>query len=1314
MNKIEIEEKNKSEMKKRKPIDILAIVKANIAARISPESQIPTQARRQQTTNLKKNPNCLERALFIHLNSTFEPEEEDTSKIHKLNQFPENLHLKNLYSIYEKEKTKLSSGYFDYALITPILRIIKHDLILSGIYKTIQVILEYSITLLIKYYLKQIKRDDKDYVLVIGYVAAILMVNLCTGLVREKAIDHKNKSKATASQILRGLFYNKLKKANYRFLEDADASFISNVLFYEIDKIVDFLGDIPSLLTIPISIVLSFIFVYLQVNYMVWLPLQVFLILLGTKSLIQAKYIRLRISFSVVNAKRAMLLHQIGPIIKDIKISCQEDVYIKQLEDIRLEEYKLLNKIHFLKSVISSFDLIMPVFCGVATIWLYNEAKDEFLSIEDTYQIISVFSICSKPFEQVSDTWSMFSFFHSSYKALKFFLDYTIEKDDTLLNGLLDICINMKRSETDPIETDSATKLNNSQEIQKESLNNLDENTLREEHAIKITRGEFSIDFTTSKKVLRLFFSKNFAELEEEDEAYSRLSGTDHDKAPETKSDNILTNILSGLNVNILKGQLVCISGKRGSGKSMFCLSLMRETVLVHGNLFTKGELRFLSYDYPSFVSGTIRDNIVLGSRYERDRYNEIIYSLELDLERFAGEDFMEITGDGNNLGKLEKIKILLARMIYQGGDIFVFDTFFDEISEYDRVSIFKKAILNNLKTDKTVVYISNDPELMKYADQIIVLNEGKIINQGRFYKILTIPESPFKGIFSDAIFKDLLRNYIPENSNTLANSTRFFFEDKLIESKELQKKALSINERSLKAKNIFKAFTNRIDKQQKGTKTESHNFDMEFSTWKAFKYLVLSGGRFSTIIMLLLVFTSNISMLVLDLWLGVWSANLLKLTPLSYLYSYVLIAASSIVFTLLSDLFYRRAVRIGLMNLYSDATTSLFKVGADFYSRVPINRIVYRLTKDLLIVDEELVESMNNFLTEIFFIAGGLVVLISITVGVYAIFVIVGLIYLIIKLRKAFDKSFQFLSISISERSELLAVLLKVLNCTLLLRNFGKGAYFDDKINSISNNFQNASSHVANVTGRWVGMRLVIFGFFQMFSILILSIFAADFGVGLVGYQFWMISFSLTWVNKLVRRSSSLVTTLFSVRDQTTSFYRVKEYVLDKEERLHTFVYDKTSKAIEVKNFDYSISGEKILKNINFSIGHGEFTCIFGLLGSGKHSLVDALLKLSDTSSLPSSEFEVFKVFGQRISHLSTASLRGSLLYLPCSPLPLLSSASDFYSSPSHLKALEFMGFATFLESAKTENARVQGVPAGPSEAEEGEKKGGRSLVTF
>jgi hypothetical protein len=46
-----------------------------------------------------------------------------------------------------------------------------------------------------------------------------------------------------------------------------------------------------------------------------------------------------------------------------------------------------------------------------------------------------------------------------------------------------------------------------------------------------------------------------------------------------------------------------------------------------------------------------------------------------------------------------------------------------------------------------------------------------------------------------------------------------------------------------------------------------------------------------------------------------------------------------------------------------------------------------------------------------------------------------------------------------------------------LTLRNMGKENYFDEKFNKISNIFQSATSHLGNVSVRWLGIRMQFIG---------------------------------------------------------------------------------------------------------------------------------------------------------------------------------------------------------------------------------------------
>jgi ABC-type bacteriocin/lantibiotic exporter with double-glycine peptidase domain len=87
-------------------------------------------------------------------------------------------------------------------------------------------------------------------------------------------------AKTSSTMILRGLFFQKLLRANYRFTFLADASLVSKIFFCDIDAIACFIGSIPNLIAAPISIVTYIVMIgyNLEIGWDVLMILSVFLI----------------------------------------------------------------------------------------------------------------------------------------------------------------------------------------------------------------------------------------------------------------------------------------------------------------------------------------------------------------------------------------------------------------------------------------------------------------------------------------------------------------------------------------------------------------------------------------------------------------------------------------------------------------------------------------------------------------------------------------------------------------------------------------------------------------------------------------------------------------------------------------------------------------------------------------------------------------------------------------------------------------------------------------------------------------------------
>ena len=423
---------------------------------------------------------------------------------------PQNTDLKTINDLYETKRGHKIGDYMDVEIIKPILKIVWKELTIPLILGIIRVALEYFMTFLIINFLANLKAFYESQHLVIVYLVSMILVVFSIGMLRENSESFTNKAKARAGQVLRGIFYKKLKSANYIFLQEADASFVSNVLFFEIDKIVEFVGAIPAFFTTPISFFLSFLFVYTRVSFNIWVSIILFSILLIIKLLYQVRNIKAKIKYTVINSMRAVIINEMARDIRKIKVARAEDIFKEKLHEIREQEIKLLKQLHFMNSVLFVLDTLMPILCSVVTISYFNFTSSKILKIEESYQIVSVFTVCSRPFREISDLSEKFGQYRNSYAAFKYFLDHTLEKDENFLENFVELTLaptNLLakiRDRKDFLETE----LQEIKEEEKDDNNKFDldieswelDNAPSDGNsaAIIIKKANFSVDFVTS------------------------------------------------------------------------------------------------------------------------------------------------------------------------------------------------------------------------------------------------------------------------------------------------------------------------------------------------------------------------------------------------------------------------------------------------------------------------------------------------------------------------------------------------------------------------------------------------------------------------------------------------------------------------------------------------------------------------------------------------------------------------------------------------------------------------------------------------
>jgi len=202
--------------------------------------------------------------------------------------------------------------------------------------------------------------------------------------------------------------------------------------------------------------------------------------------------------------------------------------------------------------------------------------------------------------------------------------------------------------------------------------------------------------------------------------------------------------ILKNISFRAKAGQTIALVGPTGSGKTTIIQLLNRfyDTVsgeiFIDGNDITQYEMENLR-DHIGVVlqdtylfSGTVRENIRYGKLEATDEEVEqaakIAYAHNFIKYLPQGYETMLVSG-GMNLSQGQRQLIAIARAILEDPDILILDEATSSVDTMTEVQIQKG--LNNLMQGRTSFVIAHRLKTIENADQILVIKDGAILEQG-------------------------------------------------------------------------------------------------------------------------------------------------------------------------------------------------------------------------------------------------------------------------------------------------------------------------------------------------------------------------------------------------------------------------------------------------------------------------------------------------------------------------------------------------------------------------------------------------------
>ena len=208
-------------------------------------------------------------------------------------------------------------------------------------------------------------------------------------------------------------------------------------------------------------------------------------------------------------------------------------------------------------------------------------------------------------------------------------------------------------------------------------------------------------------------------------------------------------NIIEDLSFTINKNSSIALVGESGSGKSTIIKLIMGLIKYKDGSiLIDKNELKEINlnsfYDSVTYVSqdspifdGTLRENLILDKKINDEEIIKVLKLVNLDkfYERLEKGLSTELGEKGIRMSGGERQRVALARLFFDNSKIIILD---EATSAMDNIT--EKEVMENVLTklkDKTIIIIAHRLETIKDVDNIFVLNDGKIVEVGKYQELL-------------------------------------------------------------------------------------------------------------------------------------------------------------------------------------------------------------------------------------------------------------------------------------------------------------------------------------------------------------------------------------------------------------------------------------------------------------------------------------------------------------------------------------------------------------------------------------------------
>jgi len=200
-------------------------------------------------------------------------------------------------------------------------------------------------------------------------------------------------------------------------------------------------------------------------------------------------------------------------------------------------------------------------------------------------------------------------------------------------------------------------------------------------------------------------------------------------------------NALEDINFVAHKGELACIVGRVGSGKSSLLQALLGDLWKIRGEVVVRGTSAYVAQS--SWVmNASVKENILFGHRFDPIFYEKTVKACALqdDFASLPDGDQTEVGERGISLSGGQKARLTLARAVYARADIYLLDDVLSAVDQHVGRHLIDHVLgAKGLLAGKTRILATNSITVLMEADYVSLLRDGRIIEKGTYAQLIAM-----------------------------------------------------------------------------------------------------------------------------------------------------------------------------------------------------------------------------------------------------------------------------------------------------------------------------------------------------------------------------------------------------------------------------------------------------------------------------------------------------------------------------------------------------------------------------------------------